>query len=160
MEALFDYTREQYELVKESRQTLFDFCDILDASDLVTENSSFGRGGSARNLLVHIANTYEFWIGSCALKKNIVYTTYASKNTLNDIRSLFDDIDLLMQDFLELFLKMPINQITYEINGIRNTSMPFKIFTHVITHEFHHKGQILSLCRHLGYTPIDTDIMR
>jgi uncharacterized damage-inducible protein DinB len=160
MEAVFNYANEQYKLVKESRQTLFDFCNILDPPDLVTENSSFGRGGSARNLLVHIANTYEFWIGNCALKKNIVFTTYASKNTLNDIRSLFDDIDLLMNDFLELFFKKGIDQVSYEIKGIRNTATSFKIFTHVITHEFHHKGQILSLCRHFGYTPADTDIMR
>jgi uncharacterized damage-inducible protein DinB len=36
----------------------------------------------------------------------------------------------------------------------------FKLFTHTITHEFHHKGQILTLSRQLGYTPVDTDIMR
>ncbi|MCB0535444.1 MAG: hypothetical protein KDD14_24780 [Saprospiraceae bacterium] len=37
---------------------------------------------------------------------------------------------------------------------------PLRLFTHIVTHEFHHKGQILSLSRHLGYTPVDTDIMR
>ncbi len=37
---------------------------------------------------------------------------------------------------------------------------PLKLFTHVITHEFHHKGQILSLSRHLGYVRVDTDIIR
>ncbi|MCB0624495.1 MAG: hypothetical protein KDC43_11415, partial [Saprospiraceae bacterium] len=36
----------------------------------------------------------------------------------------------------------------------------FRLFTHVVTHEFHHKGQILSLTRHLGFVPVDTDVMR
>ena len=37
---------------------------------------------------------------------------------------------------------------------------PFKLFTHVITHEFHHQGQILPMSRQLGYIPVDTDVMR
>ena len=36
----------------------------------------------------------------------------------------------------------------------------FRLFTHVVTHEFHDKGQILSLTRHLGFVPVDTDVMR
>ncbi|WP_423227985.1 DinB family protein [Sabulibacter ruber] len=30
----------------------------------------------------------------------------------------------------------------------------------MITHEFHHKGQIPSLGRHLGFVPDDTDVVR
>ncbi|MNY69859.1 DinB family protein [compost metagenome] len=52
------------------------------------------------------------------------------------------------------------DEIVYEVQNIKNSAKPFKVFTHVITHEYHHKGQILSLSRHLGYTPVDTDIMR
>ena len=37
---------------------------------------------------------------------------------------------------------------------------PLALFTHVITHEFHHKGQLLSMSRQLGYQPVDTDIIR
>ncbi len=87
--------------------------------DFLNQNNSFGRGGSIRNLLVHIANTCEFWIIKHARKKDITFTEYTAKNTT-----------------------------------------PFELFTHVITHEFHHKGQVLSLSRHLGYIPVDTDIIR
>ncbi|RZK68975.1 MAG: hypothetical protein EOO92_22520, partial [Pedobacter sp.] len=34
------------------------------------------------------------------------------------------------------------------------------LFTHVITHEFHHKGQIMSMMRLIGYIPPDADIIR
>ncbi len=33
---------------------------------------------------------------------------------------------------------------------------PLWLLTHTETHEFHHKGQIVSMARHLGYTPPNT----
>lgn len=32
--------------------------------------------------------------------------------------------------------------------------------THVMTHEFHHKGKIMTMGRMLGYTPPDADVIR
>ncbi|RSK47607.1 hypothetical protein EI291_14730 [Hymenobacter rigui] len=34
------------------------------------------------------------------------------------------------------------------------------VFTHIIRHEFHHKGQMLNMSRQLGCTPVDTDAIR
>ena len=56
------YFQYQYEFVKSSRKVLLEYCKTLSDRDFVTENSTFGRG-SIRNLLVHIGNIYEFWIG-------------------------------------------------------------------------------------------------
>ncbi|TKC09723.1 DinB family protein [Pedobacter frigoris] len=36
----------------------------------------------------------------------------------------------------------------------------YGIFTDVITHEFHHKGQAMTMARLLGHIPPDTDVMR
>lgn len=68
-------------------------------------------------------------------------------------------LDRLMSEFFELMKNSNI-EIEYEIKGTKNSIQPLKLFTHVITHEYHHKGQILSLSRHLGYIPADTDIIR
>jgi len=35
-----------------------------------------------------------------------------------------------------------------------------QVFTHVITHEFHHKERIMPMGRKLGYIPPDADIIR
>lgn len=160
MESLFKYTTEQYEAVRESRRVLLGYCKTISQPDLLNENSLFGRGGSIRNLLVHIANVYEFWIAKNGLNKNISFTGYQSKQSVTDIVGLFDNFDIFMYEFINLFQLPETKQIEYEINGNRNTVSPLKLFTHAITHEFHHKGQILSLSRHLGYTPVDTDIIR
>jgi uncharacterized damage-inducible protein DinB len=149
----------QYGFVKGSREVLLKYCETISAADFRTENSSFGRG-SIRNLLVHIANTYEFWIGQQALEKEMVFTSYESVSNVEETRQLFSEIDKLVEEFVTSFSRSSLTNLTVVINDTRTKTNPLKLFTHVITHEYHHKGQILSLSRHLGYTPIDTDIMR
>lgn len=160
MEFIVEYVKEQYGFVRDAREVLLTYCKTISNSDYLKENGSFGRGGSIRNLLVHIANTYEFWIGKCALQKNVFFTTYGSKQNIDDTIALFGSIDILMFEFIELLNRPEKRKIDYEINGVKTSAEPFLLFSHVITHEFHHKGQILSLSRHWGYTPVDTDIMR
>jgi len=150
----------QYELVRGSREVLFDYCRGISPEHLLAVNPSFGRGGSIRNLLVHIANTYEFWLGRMALKKEFEFTAYESITSIGDTARLFEGTDSLVFEFLEWLEKDEPAEVRYSISGTVGSAPPFKIFSHVITHEYHHKGQILSMGRHLGYLPIDTDIMR
>ncbi|HEV7330501.1 MAG TPA: DinB family protein [Flavisolibacter sp.] len=149
----------QYAFVTSSRQVLLDYCQGIAAIDFVAENSAFGRG-SIRNLLVHIGNTYEFWIGKHALN---IQTDIRAYNTINDAlqaRAYLLSIDSLMARFFDLYSDRLLNDLVISNNGQKITASPLKLFSHVITHEFHHKGQILSLSRHLGYIPVDTDIIR
>ena len=158
MESGFNFCKQQYEFVRESRAVLFNYCKTISEKHFITENNLFGRGGSIRNLLVHIANTYEFWIAQQSLNHEVIFSTYDSKKTVTDIVELFDVVDIFMNEFISLIAENKL--IGYKVNEIKNTAAPFRLFSHVITHEFHHKGQILSLSRHLGYLPVDTDIMR
>ena len=160
MNLLFTSITEQYRAVVESRTVLLEYCKTVSAADFLNENSSFGRGGSIRNLLVHIANVYEYWIAHHALKKDIAYTAYDANNSMDDILHLFDRVNKYMQEFIEMFLADPEQYIQYTLNNESRSTSLLWLFTHVITHEFHHKGQILSLSRHLGYIPVDTDVIR
>ncbi|MFD1772128.1 DinB family protein [Sphingobacterium suaedae] len=160
MESLIAYFTYQYTLVQESRKTLFDYCKTISREDFIEQNSSFGRGGSIRNLLVHIGNTYEHWIIKHMLGKDINFTAYSTIHQLDGVLELFASIDHEMAQFLSRYQSSMYEAHLLDINGITKRVSPFEAFTHVITHEFHHKGQILSLSRHLGYLPVDTDIIR
>ncbi len=150
----------QYDMVRHSRDVLLLYCDTVSPADFLVENSSFGRE-SMRNLLVHIGNTYEFWLGNQGLqKKDIPFTAYGAVSNVGECRAFFRRIDALMTEFITFFAKNYLDYIHVELNGASTKATPLKLFTHTITHEFHHKGQILSLSRHLGYTPVDTDILR
>lgn len=156
---LSDYTREQYEYIKGSRNVLFEYCKTISPEDFINQNTSFGRGGSIRNLLVHIVNTYEFWVANLALQKKVTYAEYENHLTIQDVIILFDAVNIFMEELISKIDSFN-GEIEYEIQGSKNSAVAFKLFSHVITHEYHHKGQILSLSRHLDYTPVDTDIMR
>ncbi|MGS2739822.1 DinB family protein [Sinomicrobium sp. M5D2P17] len=149
----------QYELVKESREILLKYCTGISKKDFTKENSSFGKG-SIRNLLVHTGNTYELWIGKHALQKVKVPTPYTSVATVDELQLFYKDIDMLMEEFLNRHIPDFNRDISICINGKTRSISALQLFTHVITHEFHHKGQVLSLSRHLGYVPVDTDIIR
>ncbi|WP_230392296.1 DinB family protein [Pontibacter sp. FD36] len=149
----------QYDWVRGSREVLLQYCETISAADFCQENSSFGRG-SIRNLLVHIANTYEFWLGEQALQKEMTYTSYEAVQNIKDAWLLFQEVDKLVEEFVASFGRSYLANLEVSINDTSTKANPLKLFTHVITHEYHHKGQILSLSRHLGYVPVDTDIMR
>ncbi|MDZ4681007.1 MAG: DinB family protein [Saprospiraceae bacterium] len=149
----------QYDLIKSARSVLLDYCETMSREDFLTENSAFGRG-SVRNLLVHNANTYIGWLGIRALKRDRPFMAYESVSNVPEIRRLFKDIDTLAADFIAGFSGDYLTPIELDLGDEIIAASPFMLFTHVITHEFHHKGQILSLSRHLGYTPVDTDVMR
>ncbi len=160
MEHTNSYFEYQYRLVQGSRKTLFDYCKRISNENFLNQNSSFGRGGSIRNLLVHIANTYEYWIVKHALDNDIAFTEYTSINDIDAVVEMFGLIDTEIIDFSHRYESSKLVPIDLKLNGVTKTTTPLELFTHVITHEFHHKGQILSLSRHLGYVPIDTDIIR
>jgi uncharacterized damage-inducible protein DinB len=149
----------QYNFVRSSRQVLLEYCETISGNDFIAENSSFGRG-SIRNLLVHIGNTYEFWIGRHALYLEMNFTAYDTINNALQAKDFFLTIDSLITKFIDLYSGRQVEELMFEINNQKVSASPLKLFTHVITHEFHHKGQILSLSRHLGYIPVDTDIIR
>ena len=154
------FCKNQYEFVRDSRKVVFTYCKTISGEHLLTAVPSFGRGGSIRNLLVHIANTYQFWIAKQCLKREVVFTQFDLMTTINDVVLVFDTVDATMNDF---FMSIEVDEnrmIDYEINGGTNSASALKLFSHVISHEFHHKGQILSISRQLGYIPVDTDIMR
>ena len=153
------YFQQQYEFVKSSRKVLLEYCKTLSGENFLIENSTFGRG-SIRNLLVHIGNTYEFWIGRESLKKSIKFTEYNSVKNAVEAEVFFSNVDSLIEEFINVYREKYMIDIETEIHGQVVLASPLKLFSHVITHEFHHKGQILSLSRHLGYVPVDTDIMR
>ncbi|MBL0742399.1 DinB family protein [Chryseolinea lacunae] len=153
--------RQQYQLTRGARAALFEYCEDVSPNDFVATLESFGHG-SMRHLLVHVANVYLYWIGHNTLQRNVAFFKPEEANTMQDVEVLYRQVDRLVEDCFNAFdnnwsapLHITLNRPEKEIN-----TTPLAILTHVLTHEFHHKGQVLSMSRHLGYTPVDTDLIR
>lgn len=159
-ENFFHLAHLQYDLVLASRSVLLEYCQGIAPSDFVAESSGFGHGGSIRNIPVHITNTYQRWIDRIALKADVVYTEYEAIPDISQAVALFNSVDQSMERFIhdvDLISTVVVNDGR---TGSQQYVKAFALFTHVITHKFHHKGQILSRSRQLGYTPVDTDVIR
>ena len=149
----------QYANVLYSRNTIIEYIKMMSIENFTAENSSFGRG-SVRNLLVHICDTYAAWIGVRALNLEHDFKPFAEYKNIQDCIGYFHQIDEYMNIFLHKFESDYQTEIKIYRNRETLRLTPLRLFTHTITHEFHHKGQIMSLSRHLGYIPIDADIIR
>lgn len=152
---------KQYELVKSSREVVIKFCGKFSTEDYTKEVEGFGRG-SIRTTQAHIGRTYIFWLADFGMKKTVTYPPYESYNNFNDVRKLFENVDSIVSEFLNTFGNKPDEKISGRVTQINKdlTVTALQLFTHTLTHEFHHKGQIMSMARILGYTPPDADVIR
>ncbi|KAB2843525.1 MAG: damage-inducible protein DinB [Melioribacteraceae bacterium] len=156
-----DVIKEQYKFVIDSRRVLTEYCGKISYKDFIKENANFG-GRSIEFLFLHIINTYQFWLKEFPSQTKLKYHSYDSKFSLENVLSFFENTNSIVENFLNEYKNVINEKITREIK-IKNTNLevtPLQLYTHVSMHEFHHKGQILTMSRMLGYTPVDTDVIR
>jgi len=151
--------KQQYELVKGSRQAMLGFIENKVGADYLVPVSEFNNKDISYFLL-HINNTYKHWGANFGMNKKLSYIDYNSQVSIAEVRELFDETDRLVAEFLDHFKQLDKPVTNTANNGRSLTVTPLELFTHMITHEFHHKGQIMTMCRLLGHVPPDTDVIR
>jgi uncharacterized damage-inducible protein DinB len=149
----------QYNEVKGAREALFNHCHSMGNEDMYKTVPTFNNSTIA-SLLTHNANTYLHWL--CLFDKSGDMNFYETPETARGIEEIYQQVNVLVSDFLSRYKANYMQPITQKLPRRDNilTLTPLQLFTHTITHEFHHKGQILTMGRLLGYTPPDTDIIR
>ncbi|MBK0379156.1 DinB family protein [Mucilaginibacter segetis] len=151
----------QYQLILDAREALFTYCENIKPDDLLKHIPEFNNS-TISGLLIHSANTYLYWLGIVGQQSHRTYFSEDEVKTISSVRQMYAQIDVLVNDFILQFkdsLEVPTDQILPNKDILLNLT-PLQLFTHVITHEFHHKGQLLTMSRLLGYTPADTDVIR
>ena len=154
-----DLLKKQYELVTSSREILLDYCAQLSPEQLSSPVPAFNNS-SVKFLLTHIANTYQSWLANFAMNKNYEFPKAEKIKNWDEIVKLYEEANNTVDEFLRRFdAEQKINGIA-SFRKIPMTVTALHLFTHVITHEYHHKGQILSMTRQFGFIPVDTDALR
>lgn len=156
--------KNEYEWVKQNRKELLKFCGEINKDDFTRE---FEIGWSSiRNTLIHIADCYNAWLGSFVLLKTKTPLTPKADiqhMNLEQIVQRYEQVDQYVNDvFNELGeqLDQPIERkIPWRSENEIILLTPAKLLMHTITHEYHHKGQIMAMARQLGYKPPNTDIL-
>ena len=151
---------KQYELIRETRESLFKYCETMSDEDYRRELETLGDK-SIRNLHAHVAGCYQYWLGSFALKQHFHMVDPIDIHNVSEMRDLFKSVNQLVEEFLNQFSDKWDMLITGRIPRQKNEEQltALWLLTHALTHEFHHKGQIVSIGRQLGYSPPDTDLI-
>jgi len=157
--------QNEYKWVKQNRITLLNFCSELKPDDFSRQLDGFGFQ-SIKEALVHTADCYIAWLGSYVLlktKRPLTPKENISQISLEDIKLRFDLVDTYLNEVIDTFseeMNLPIQRhIPWRESGDEISITPMKLLIHTITHEYHHKGQIVSMARHMGYVPPNTDVL-
>ncbi|MFE0557970.1 DinB family protein [Paenibacillus sp. NPDC058910] len=147
-----DVFKSQYDLIKRTRESLFRYCETMSPTDYVKEVEALG-GVSIRSLHVHVTDCYRVWLGSRGLGKSLPKLKPESVDNVQKMREVFKKTDDLVYEFLNEFKNKwdPAVEASWQSGSVELTEL--WLFTHTITHEFHHRGQIVKIGRQLGYIP-------
>lgn len=148
----------QYEYILGSREILLEHCGKMLPEKFAEQLAEF-KMNSICMLLVHSANAYMYWIGKFGLGRDIKYFADRKDYTVDDIKQMYDVVNSLVAEFIEKYKNDPSTIITgYNSIAEGDVSYPaLQVFTHGFTHEYHHKGQIMSVSSLIGYPPPDAD---
>lgn len=146
------------------RQILLAQCKGLSEQELLAE-TNFGFL-TIKATLIHVAGCYHAWMGSFILAETrtpIRTKEQAASMTFEDIEQYFEEADtyvakLFAHDSFDWDEVMEKELPWRKDSGIVRKS-PRQLLMHAVTHEFHHKGQIVAMLRMLGHVPQNTDIL-
>jgi uncharacterized damage-inducible protein DinB len=162
---LIDVLKQQYSFIKDTRKALFSFLEEIPLQELHTAVPNFGSGSIIRTHF-HVADCYRYWLGSFAFKQKRADFSFTTENEIEqaDIQKVRDRfaladeaVDKFLAEFHSRWFENIANEVKWQDEPWGTT--PLWLLTHTETHEFHHKGQIVAMARHLGYSPPNTDLV-
>ena len=132
----------------------------IPTDDYVREVSGFGFP-TLRQQTIHIFNCEGFWVHTL---QGLRYAnrTFGDCPVVADVRLLQKEVRQLTHAYLAALTNQQLNADAelHFPDGDVAVRTPALVLHHVLTHAFHHKGQIVAMCRALGHPAPDTDLNR
>jgi uncharacterized damage-inducible protein DinB len=112
-----------------------------------------------RKQLIHIFNCEGLWINRLQ-GINYVDRNPAAFPAVADARLLQQEVIRQTRMYLSNLTDQQLNADTklHFPDGDKAVRTPAFVLHHVFTHAFHHKGQIVAMCREMGHPAPDTDL--
>ncbi|MDI3298343.1 MAG: DinB family protein [Bacillota bacterium] len=153
-----DGIRTLYDWVRATRRSLFDYLEGWPV-ELYLRPLELLAGESVRDRHVHVAECYVTWLATVGLEEGSSPPSPGEVPDVRRARALFAEVDRLVERFLGRFEGELDRPLARSWRGERRELTPRWLLAHPITHEFHHKGQIVLAGRWLGRPAPDTDLL-
>ena len=141
-----------------SLNLLLDHLSKIPSRGYLEELPNFGFP-SLRNQVIHIFNCEGFWVHTLQ-ELRYVDRNPAEFPAVTDARLFQQQVSRRTLDYLSTLTDQRLNSDTelHFPDGDAAVRTPALVLHHVLTHAFHHKGQIVAMCRALGHPAPDTDL--
>lgn len=141
-----------------SLNLLLDRLSTIPTCDYGKTLPSFGFS-TLQKQVIHIFNCEGFWIHTL---QGLQYSDRDSAEypAVSDARLLQQEVNRQTQAYLSSLTNQQLNtdmKLRFS-DGDAAIRTPALILHHVLTHAFHHKGQIVAMCRELGHPAPNTDL--
>lgn len=137
---------------------VIDHIETMPAEQFVKDVPGFGFSTLQRQL-VHVFNCEGVWIHEL---QGLEYENCnpSACPTIEEVKRLQQQVSSGTFDYLS---RITDHQLITDTelrfpDGSIAVRTPALILHHIFTHAFHHKGQIVTMCRALGYPAPDTDL--
>jgi uncharacterized damage-inducible protein DinB len=139
---------------------LLDHATALSPSEFVRELPGFGQA-SVRDQLAHLIGAEERWVHRLQ-DLPLPHWSAAEYPTVESLRSSKQRAMAATVAYLD---RVPDGALNVTLtqrprDWIGTLQSPAFILHHVVTHAFHHKGQVVAMFRLLGHPAPDTDLQR
>jgi uncharacterized damage-inducible protein DinB len=152
---------EFYEQVERfARVRMLENLEKLPAEEFTRERPTIGRG-SIRNALIHIPSSEYFWVRRVLQgDKDASLGPYENYAMVGDVRTKWIEVAAETKRYLRALTPAQLVEArTYRFPDGKSTLRTDFVIHHVLTHEFHHKGQLMMALRMLGYELQETDLL-
>ena len=141
-----------------SLDLVLDHLATMPTNDYVKEVSGFGFP-TLRDQAIHLCNCEGFWVHTLQGLR-YVNRTVEDCPALADVRLLQKEVSRSTHAYLSTLTNQQLNTNTelHFSDGDVFSRTPAFILHHVLTHAFHHKGQIVAMCRLFGHPAPFTDL--
>ena len=146
-----------YDWTRRTREDLFRFLDSLPIEIYTLEHPDFAYG-SIRNIHAHVAFAYLGWVGVVGLGYDRATLEFPAEKILNAnaMRERFAFVDNIVAQALAKFENVD-DMFEYQRRDETLQLTKRWLIVRPLTHEFHHKGQLLALARILEH-PLPEDM--
>lgn len=155
METLRDLLEYHYS----RRERVYQFLATIKPEDF-TRPVNVGWN-SIRGLLMHCLFAEEFWVQHAIRKQPRPDFDSRTYPDVASVRGLAGEVRERTLAFLAALPEAELAReetVTFSSGTVRRFTLA-KAFLHIITHDTHHRGQVMALARQLGYEPPEIDLM-
>ena len=154
MAAIFDQHRSSV------RKRLLEFLGTISREDFVRPVPE-AAGKSIRDILVHSVSASGFWISLLQNRGHDRLDPASYPNieaVLPVIEEVSDRVHHVLTNAEEAWF---VRKAVFSLPSSKTMEelVPAWVAVHMLTHEYHHKGQIVTIARMMGYEPPETDFL-